>query len=271
VTTLFASERRVMEPTTSRPATYVYGVAPAEPFLNGHPPLRVPGIGGRGAPVRTVAFRDLIAVVSDVPGLSLDFSRENLLDHQRVLDEVLSRSDVLPFTFGTVADSDDEIRQVLLSGGFDALHEQLEFVRGCVELEVKALWEEQRLFAEIAQENEEVRALRDAIALLPDEEAAVEKISLGQLTEAEIESKSEWEADALLDVLEQHAVELLVSPNLKDTMLLNAAFLVERAREKEFDDVVDALAKANAGRLTFSYVGPLPPYSFVNLAFEAKG
>jgi Gas vesicle synthesis protein GvpL/GvpF len=260
-----------MEQTTSRPATYVYGVAPAEPFGNGHPPLRVPGIGGPGAPVRTIAFRDLVAIVSDVPGLCLDFSRENLLNHQRVLDEVLSRSDVLPFTFGTVADCDDEIRQVLLCGGFDALHEQLEYVRGCVELEVKALWEEERLFAEIAQENEEVRALRDAVALLPDGEASLEKITLGQLTEAEIESKSAWESDALLDALEQHAVDFLVSPNLKDTMLLNAAFLVERVREKTFDATVSALGEANAGRLTFSYVGPLPPYSFVNLAFEAKG
>lgn len=260
-----------MEPTSSRTATYVYGVAPAAAFPNGHPPVRMPGIGGRNAPVRAIAFRDLVAVVSDVPGLCLDFTRENLVDHQRVLDELLRRSDVLPFSFGTVADSDDEIRDVLLCGGFDALHEQLEYVRGCIELEVKALWQEERLFAEIAEENEEVRALRDLVAQLPNESASLEKITLGQLTEAEIESKSAWEADCLLAEFEQHAIELIVSPNLKDTMLLSAAFLVERAREQEFDGVVDALADANKGRMTFSYVGPLPPYSFVNLAFEAEG
>ena len=260
-----------MEPTTSETASYVYGVAPAAAFLNGHPPVRVPGIGGRNASVRTIAFRDLVALVSDVPSLNLQFTRENLLDHQRVLDEVLSRSDVLPFSFGTVADSDDEIRDVLLRGGFDALHEQLEYVRGCVELEVKAIWEEERLFAEIAEENEEVRGLRDLIAQLPNEDASLEKITLGQLTEAEIESKSAWEADALLGVFEQHAIDFIVSPNLKDTMLLNAAFLVERSREAEFDGVVDTLAAANAGRMTFSYVGPLPPYSFVNLEFEPEG
>ena len=260
-----------MDPTSTRPATYVYGVAPAEPFLNGHPPLRVPGIGGGAASVRTIVFEDLVALVSDVPGLTLDFSHDNLLHHQRVLDEVLSRSDVLPFSFGTVADSDDEIRDVLLCGGFDALHEQLEYVRGCVELEVKTVWDQEQLFAEIAQENQEVRDLRDAIALLPMDGGAQEKIMLGQLTEAEIELKSAWEADSLLDVLEPHAVQLVVSPNLKDTMLLNAAFLVERAREKEFDDAVDALGRAQSGRLIFGYVGPLPPYSFINLVFGAEG
>ena len=260
-----------MDSTSSRPATYVYGVALAEPLQDGHPPLEVPGIGGRGDPVRTIVVRDLAAVVSDVPGLRIDLKRENLLDHQRVLEEVLRRSDVLPFSFGTVADSDDEIREVLLQDGYDALCEQLQYVHGCVELEVKAFWERDRLFAEIAEENGEVRTLRDTIPLLPDDEAAMERITLGQLTEAEIQLKSTWEADEVLEVLEPIAVDVLVSPNLTDIMLLNGAFLVERAREEEFDRAVAALAAARTGRLIFNYVGPLPPYSFINLAFGSEG
>ena len=260
-----------MQTTLSQPATYVYGVAAAEPFKNGHPPLRVPGIGGQGSAVRTIEFQDLVAVVSDVPGFHFDLTRENLLEHQRVLEEVLSRSDVLPFSFGTVAGSDDEVFELLLRGGFDALHEQMEYVRGCVELEVKAFWNQERLFAEIAQENDEVRALRDIIPLLPDDEAAGAKITLGQLTESEIELKSAWEADGLLGILEQHAVDLVLSPNLSDMMLLNGAFLVERAREKDFDGAVFGLGEAQKGRLVFNYVGPLPPYSFIDLAFQAAG
>ena len=257
-----------MSTLSSHPATYVYGVAPAEPFRG--PPLRAPGIGGQST-VRTIVLGDLVAVVSDVSALDIDVKRENLLDHQRVLEEVLSRSDVLPFSFGTVAESDEEVREVLLRDGYDALHEQLEYIRGCVELEIKVFWDHERLFAEIAQENEEVRALRDAIADLPDDVIAAEKIALGQLTEAEIELKSAWEADGVLDILEQHAVDLLVSPNLNDTMLLNAAFLVERAHEEDFDSAVFGLGEAHAGRLIFNYVGPLPPYSFINLAFEGEG
>ena len=260
-----------MNTTLSHAATYIYGVAPAAPFQNGGPPLRVPGIGGRGAPVRTIALGDLVAVVSDVPGFKIDISRNNLLDHQRVLEEVLRRSDVLPLSFGTVAQSDEEVREVLLRGGYEALHEQLEYTRGCVELEVKVFWEQERLFAEIADENDEVRSLRDTIALLPDEAASMEKITLGQLVEAEMGLKSQWEAERVLEVLEPIAVEAHVSPNLKDTMLLNAAFLVERAREEEFDRAVSALGEAHAGRLVFNYVGPLPPYSFINLAFGAEG
>jgi hypothetical protein len=214
---------------------------------------------------------DLAAIVSDLPGLDISLKRENLLDHQRVLEAMLRRADVLPFSFGTVAENDEEVREMLLRDGYEALHEQLECIRGCVELELKVVWERERLFAEIAQENDEVRALRDDVAFLPDDVAAAEKIVLGQLTEAEIELKSTWEADGLLDMLEQHAVDVLVSPNLSDIMLLNAAFLVERRREADFDGAVFGLAEAQAGRLKFSYVGPLPPYSFINLAIEAEG
>jgi hypothetical protein len=256
---------------SAEPATYVYGVAPGEPFRTGHPPLRVPGIGGQGAVVRTIMLRDLVAVVSDVPGLHIDLSRENLLDHQRVLEEVLSRSDVLPFSFGTIAASDDEVREVLLRDGYYALQDQLEYVRGCVELEVKVFWDQERLFAEIVQENDEIRELRDTLAMMPDEAASADRLALGQLTENEIELKSAWEADGVLEVLELHAVDMLVSPNMNDTMLLNAAFLVDREHEAEFDGVVSALAEAHAGRLIFNYVGPLPPYSFINLAFQTEG
>ena len=260
-----------MNTTMTHPNTYVYGVAAAESFANGRPPIGVPGIGGRGAAVRTIPFFDLVAVVSDVAGPNLDLTRENLLEHQRVLDEVLSRSDVLPFSFGTVAGSDDEVRELLLQGSFDVLHEQLEYVRGCVELELKVFWDQERLFAEIAQENAEVRSLRDALPLLPDDQAAGARLTLGQLTEAEIELKSAWEADGLLDILEQHAVDVVMSPNLSDTMLLNAAFLVERSREKDFDSAVFGLGEAQKGRLTFNYVGPLPPYSFINMVLQARG
>jgi hypothetical protein len=255
----------------SQPATYVYGIAPANLFRDGRPALRVPGIGGRGAPVRAIPLGDLVAVVSDVSEFRVDLTRENLLNHQRVLEEVLSRSDVLPFSFGTVAASDDEVREVLLRDAYEALLEELDAVRGCVELEVKVLWDEEQLFAEIVRENDEVRTLRDAIALLPEDAATREKVELGELTEAEIALKSEWEAGMLLDVLEQHAVDSLMGPRLKETWVLNAAFLVDRAREEDFDRVVAELAEAQAGRMIFNYVGPLPPYSFINLAFSPEG
>jgi len=53
-------------------------------------------------------------------------------------------------------------------------------------------------------------------------------------------------------------------------MIMNAAFLVERKREAEFDAVVNKLAKKYGKRLKFKYTGPWPPYNFVNIRLKLE-
>jgi len=48
-------------------------------------------------------------------------------------------------------------------------------------------------------------------------------------------------------------------------MVLNAAFLVDEARQVEFDAAVERLDQEMGKRLIFKYVGPVPPYNFVNI------
>ena len=54
-----------------------------------------------------------------------------------------------------------------------------------------------------------------------------------------------------------------------DKMIMNAAFLVSRDREADFD----ARVKEIGGRyeeLTFKYTGPWPPYNFVNIRLKLE-
>src|ERR671933_302699 len=44
-----------------------------------------------------------------------------------------------------------------------------------------------------------------------------------------------------------------------------ASFLVDRGRVGAFDAAMDELAREHEGRITFKYLGPLPPHSFVSL------
>ena len=48
-------------------------------------------------------------------------------------------------------------------------------------------------------------------------------------------------------------------------MFVNAAFLVDKGREKEFDNIMDELGDKYKDRTKFLYVGPLPPFNFVNI------
>jgi hypothetical protein len=59
-----------------------------------------------------------------------------------------------------------------------------------------------------------------------------------------------------------------LNDNLGDMMLLNAAFLVDKTQEQAFDAQVQTLGAAQAGRLIFQYVGPLPPYNFVDIRLQ---
>jgi hypothetical protein len=218
--------------------------------------------------VRILTYDDLAAVVSDAPQDQYDISRENLLAHQRVVTQAMTRSDVLPVAFGTVAESDQQVQEQLLRGAADELHRSLAEVQGCIELELKVLWNEERLFAEIVAENDDIRALRDSLVGQAPEATHYERVQLGAMIAAAIQGKSEAEAASLLDALEPLAVATRVNDNFGDMMLLNAAFLVDKSQEQAFDARVQALGAAQAGRQIFQYVGPLPPYNFVDLRLQ---
>lgn len=246
--------------------TYVYCVSDAGSFDNGGPSLATPGIGGPDAVVRVIKEGDLAAVVSDAPAEGYDVSRENLLAHHRVLEEAMAHADILPVAFGTVAVDDAEVREKLLSREHDQLHANLDYIRGCVELTLRVFWDRQRLFDEIVAEDDEVRGLRDSIAGHPEAATYFDRIRLGELTEAAINAKREVEADAILAELAPLAVDTVLNPILSDTMLLNAAFLVERSRVPEFDAAVEAVGASRGERLRFQYAGPLPPFNFVDIS-----
>ena len=248
---------------TSNTGTYIYCIARAQPFEQDGVPFTTPGIGGPDKPVRLLTYDDLAAVVSDAKREDYDVTRENLLAHQRVITEAMTRSDVLPVSFGTVADSDQQVQEQLLRGAADDLHRSFEEVQGCIELELKVLWNEEQLYAEIMAEDDDIRALRDCLVGQPPEATQYERVQLGERVAAAIQHKSEAEAAALLVALEPLAVQTRVNDNLGDMMLLNAAFLVDRSREPAFDAQVQALREAQAERLIFQYAGPLPPYNFV--------
>jgi hypothetical protein len=45
--------------------------------------------------------------------------------------------------------------------------------------------------------------------------------------------------------------------------VIDAAFLVDRDKVADFEEVVEAVGEAAAGRIRFRLLGPLAPYDFV--------
>ncbi len=225
----------------------------------------LPMRGIAGQPVRAIQSGDLAAIVSDSPFAEYDVTHENVTAHEAVVEAVMEHADVLPFSFGTVANSDQEVQEFLRRES-DELHQQLEHVRGRVELGVKAIWQQEQLFADVVASDPNIQALRDQIVGTTPEETYDIRLQIGELVDAAIQDRREQEAAAILNALAPYAVEMVANNIISDMMIVNAAFLVERSRVQEFAAQVESLRQAYQGRGIFQFAGPLPPYNFVSIS-----
>lgn len=245
-------------------AEYVYGVVAGEARLPS-----TEGIGGQ--PIRAVAGPDGVAgVVSHLDDdQELRLGRDEVLTHSRVLGDVMGVGPVLPMRLGIVMADEDEVRERLLDPHAGELVEQLEQFRGKFEADVRVVYEEDALMREVVSVNPQVAQLRQAIHGRDPDATYYERIQLGQLVSETVERIREADAENLMSALRQVSLEQNVSPPAHERVALNAAFLLDQAGSKQFDEVLEAIAKGQAGRLRFRYTGPLPPHSFVELAGAA--
>jgi hypothetical protein len=222
------------------------------------------GIGENGT--YAITYRDLAAVVRDCPLPRPKPSREELVGHLRVIEQVMAGRTVIPVAYGTVAVSEQEVREVMLASRYEQLRPLLRYLDGRVELGLKVLWKEMEpIFAEIVAEHERIRMLRDWIAGRPEAHTRQQRIELGEMVADALEAKRRAEAQEFLDALALLAVEARTGQLLGEKMILNAAFLVDCKREAEFDEQVAHLSAKRGERLAFRYVGPVPPFNFVSL------
>ena len=224
------------------------------------------GIGERGDVVHTVHFDDLAAVVSDSPVAEYESNRRNMMAHTLVLEEVLQGWEMLPVRFGTVAPHAEAIREKVLKRRYGEFHGLLQEMAGRIELGLKAFWYEQTIFQEIVAENAGIRGLRDALAGRPPEASYYQRMQLGELVEQAMWKKRAQDAERILSALRPLAYRIQDGKVITDRMVLSVAFLIDRARQQAFDEAVRKLDQEMGGRLTFRYVGPVPPYNFVSIA-----
>ncbi|NCO23940.1 MAG: gas vesicle synthesis GvpLGvpF [Candidatus Infernicultor aquiphilus] len=224
------------------------------------------GIGGRGDEVLTIGYDDLSMVVSSYPMTKFIVSRENMLAHMRVIEKVMNEFDsVLPVRFGTVASNADEIRN-LLDRRLREFRSLLRNMDHKVELGVKGLWKNMKvIFEEIVEENREIKKAKEKIQNEVGKKNIPSKTEVGKMVEEALKKKKEREAEKIVDALRRTAFEYKLNKIIGDEMFMNAAFLVDKGREKEFDNIIEDLSERYRDRVKFVYVGPVPVYSFVNI------
>jgi len=226
------------------------------------------GIGERGDKVHTIDFMGMSVVVSDTPIQEYEESRRNMMAHTLILEEAMRQGPILPVRFGTVAPSADAVLDQVLKRRYGELISTFEEVENRIELGVKAFWYEGVVFQEIIEQNPGIRSLRDSLKNRKAEETFYERIRLGEMIEAAMEKKREEDSEKILEQLRPIVYKSRANKIITDKMILNAAFVVDRPREPEFDEAIRNLDAEMQTRIMFKYVGPVPPYNFVNIVIH---
>ncbi|MGA2670757.1 MAG: GvpL/GvpF family gas vesicle protein [Dehalococcoidia bacterium] len=241
---------------------YIYGI------VEEHQPRRFSFTGVGEADVYTINHQRIAAIVSDIEFSEIDPTRKNVQAHMVIQDELLKEYTLLPMGFGMVAASEDEVRG-LLEKNYMGLINELNRLADMIEVELKLYWDQETIIKEIQGENQELSRLK-AKMKASSSPAEIRNLMIegGKLVDNIVLDWKTRYADMVYTVLKELSCESKVNNPVGLKNLLNASFLIDKSQENKFKEQVYTLDSRFQGKVNFKYVGPMPPYNFVDLRLE---
>ena len=229
---------------------YVFGIVPADA------PTPVPDEAGLAAGLRLVTAGDIAALVGQLPRDRPLGRAADLRAHDRVLGDVVQAgTPVLPMRFGAALTDDDAVVRDLLEPHREEFTEALEVVRGRVQYAVKVRFEQETVLRDVVAAHPEIQRLRG-------QSDSAAQMRLGELVVRALEQRRPDEASAVLTEL-IGMVDVRVREVTAPDEILDAAFLVDVDRVAEFEERVEQVAAARAGRARVKLIGPSAAFDFV--------
>lgn len=248
--------------STPEPGHYLYAIADAvaQPDYE--------DIGINGASVYVISQGAVSAVISDIAEKRIRPERKNLAAHNMVVKRLMSETTVLPVAFGTIAHS----RQALLSilkENRRTFSEQLDLVRGKVELGLRVNLDVPNIFEYMVNRHQELADLRDEVVGKQHGPSQNDKIEMGRLFDHLLTQDREVHTEAVIAALGSRCVDIKQNPTREEKEVMHLACLVDRDAQKSFEDGVFEAAKRFDNNFSFDYNGPWAPHHFVHVALQA--
>jgi hypothetical protein len=237
---------------------HVYGVIRADTPL----PEGLQGL--YETPVTTVVDDGLAALVSESVEVA-NARRAELLCHARILEQVVETDTVLPMQFGVSMPDEQAVRTELLVAHRPRLESLMTQLDGAVQLTVKVVYREDDALREVLRRSPQLLRTRERLASLPPDAAHFQRAEFGQAVATELERMGNRDGADILAALVPLALAHAEGRHVSAYHILNSSFLVRRDGRTHFDEAVGAVAQQWNELATVRYLGPQPPYGFVDL------
>ncbi len=220
--------------------------------------------GLNGAMVRGVAHGPFTAIVSDIPAGRIRPERKNLAAHNAVVKSLMAVAPgVLPVAFGTLANNAQAVRKVLEKNKV-LLAQELDKVRGKVELGLRVTLEVPNLFQYMVNSQPELAALRDRLYGKPHGPSQMDQIELGSTFDRLLDQDRERYTEAVIQVLDPICEDIKQIPP-REGEVMNLACLVDREAQHVFEEGVCEAANLFDNNFSFDFNGPWAPHNFVHI------
>ena len=209
-------------------AIYIYGIIDGR--LKGR--IGQNGVGNRE--VFPIHFKDITAIASNTRFMEYDPNEANTLAHENVIQEVLKQDlTIAPMRFCTIVRTRDDAMRLLQSAYLPFKRNILK-IRDKLEFDVKAFLDIEGLREEITDDDALVERSRDIAVNL--------NVKLKGISD-----------------------DLVLEEQITEDMIMNASFLVHKARVKEFYEEISDFDRQFTDKLKIRISGPTAPYNFVEM------
>jgi len=265
----------------NRQLVYLYCVADSEP--------KIKQMEYSENNLYSVCHNGLYAIVSKVQ--EQDFSEEGLKRnmanlewikakvsiHERIIEQVMASTDVIPFKFGTLFNTDARLKAMLGQYGneFKAILRKLANKQ---EWGLKIYCNPEKLKAGFSNDKAEILKIEDEIKSSSAGKGYLLKKKKDELIERMLSDRINECGQESFELLKELSFEARINKLLPkevterdDDMVLNSAFLVDKDDVGDLQNMVDTLKMHYESEGFFiDCTGPWPPYNFCGLS-GAKG
>lgn len=243
---------------------YLYGITTAEGAL----PAETLGVAGGS--VERVVEGPVAAIVTRLSVNQIRPERSNLAAHNRTLQGLANGQAVLPVAFGTIVDSERELRSTIRRNR-EPLVDKLRLLQDRVEMILKLYWDTPNIFEYFVTTHEELRKLRDRAFGGGRKPSRSQSIELGEVFASLLQQAREHHTDRVTKALSRYCVEIQNMDAGEEKLVVKLACLVEKGRVEQWEEGVQEAARLFDNNYCFKYGNPSIPYNFANVNLVAVG